>query len=55
MAFKRHANRIRDIEGLYFAGGSVHPGGGISLTILSGKMAELMVEHAEKHSKGQSA
>ena len=49
-AFKRHANRSRDIEGLYFAGGSVHPGGGISLTILSGKMAaELIVEHAEKH------
>ena len=50
MAFKRHANRSRDIEGLYFAGGSVHPGGGISLTILSGKMAaELIAEHAEKH------
>jgi phytoene desaturase len=46
-AFKRHANRSRDIEGLYFAGGSVHPGGGIPLTILSGKMAaELISEHA---------
>jgi phytoene desaturase len=44
-AFKRHANRSRDIEGLYFAGGSVHPGGGIPLTILSGKMAaELIME-----------
>ena len=50
MAFKRHANRSRDIEGLYFAGGSVHPGGGIALTILSGKMsAELIAEHSEKH------
>ncbi|MFC1713320.1 phytoene desaturase family protein [Candidatus Poribacteria bacterium] len=49
-AFKRHANRSRDIEGLYFAGGSVHPGGGIPLTILSGKMAaELIAEHAERH------
>ena len=49
-AFKRHANRSRDIEGLYFAGGSVHPGGGIPLTILSGKMAaELIAQHAEKH------
>ena len=49
---KRHANRSRDIEGLYFAGGSVHPGGGIPLTILSGKMAaELIAEHAEKHGK----
>jgi phytoene dehydrogenase-like protein len=47
MAFKRHANRSRDIEGLYFAGGSVHPGGGIPLTILSGKMAaELISEYA---------
>ena len=49
-AFKRHANRSRDIEGLYFAGGSVHPGGGIPLTILSGRMAaELIVEHDGKH------
>jgi phytoene desaturase len=55
MAFKRHANRSRDIEGLYFAGGSVHPGGGIPLTILSGKMvAELIAEHAEKHGSAKA-
>jgi phytoene dehydrogenase-like protein len=48
MAFKRHANRSRDIEGLYFAGGSVHPGGGIPLVMLSGKMAAELINEAEK-------
>ncbi len=47
MAFKRHANRSRDIEGLYFAGGSVHPGGGIPLVMLSGKMAAELINDAE--------
>lgn len=37
-AFRRPANRSRDVDGLYFAGGSVHPGGGIPLVLLSGKM-----------------
>jgi phytoene desaturase len=36
-AFKRPANRNRQLEGLYFATGSAHPGGGIPLVILSGK------------------
>lgn len=36
-AFKRPANRNRKIDGLYFATGSAHPGGGIPLVILSGK------------------
>lgn len=47
MAFKRHANRSRDIEGLYFAGGSVHPGGGIPLVMLSGKMVAELINEAE--------
>jgi phytoene desaturase len=48
-AFKRHPNRSRDIKGLYFAGGSVHPGGGIPLVMLSGKMAaELIAENEDK-------
>jgi len=47
MAFKRHANRSRDIEGLYFAGGSVHPGGGIPLVMLSGKMSAELINEAE--------
>ncbi|MGH1366169.1 MAG: phytoene desaturase family protein [Calditrichia bacterium] len=44
-AFKRPANRSRAIDGLFFAGGSSHPGGGIPLVILSGKMcADLIKE-----------
>lgn len=37
-AFFRHPNFSR-IRGLYFAGGSVHPGGGIPLCLLSAKIA----------------
>ncbi|UCE07214.1 MAG: phytoene desaturase [bacterium] len=44
-AFRRPANRSREIEGLYFAGGSTHPGGGVPLAMLSGKMcADLILE-----------
>jgi phytoene desaturase len=43
--FLRPPNRDRDIKGLYFAGGSTHPGGGIPLVLLSGKLAaELIME-----------
>ena len=42
-AFRRLPNRSRLLEGLYFAGGSVHPGGGIPLVILSGKMAATLI------------
>jgi phytoene desaturase len=35
-AFFRHANRSRRIRGLYFSGGSAHPGGGMPLALLSG-------------------
>jgi phytoene desaturase len=38
-AFLRHRNRSRDLDGLYFCGGSVHPGGGIPLCLLSGAIA----------------
>lgn len=37
-AFFRHANFSKDIRGLYFSGGSVHPGGGIPLSVLSSKI-----------------
>ena len=46
-AFKRLPNRSRLLKGLYFAGGSVHPGGGIPLVVLSGKMAATLI--AEDH------
>ena len=42
-AFKRIPNRSRLLDRLYFAGGSVHPGGGIPLVILSGKMAAALM------------
>lgn len=38
-AFLRPPNKAQDIGGLYFAGGATHPGGGIPLVLLSGKMA----------------
>jgi len=45
-AFLRQANRSRRYRGLYFCGGSAHPGGGIPLAALSGKhAADLATEH----------
>ncbi len=44
-AFLRHPNFTNDISGLYFVGGSVHPGGGIPLCLQSAKiMSELVQE-----------
>ncbi len=42
-AFLRQPNKSRHYRGLYFAGGSAHPGGGIPLVILSGKLAAELV------------
>jgi phytoene desaturase len=41
--FARPRNRARGIERLYLAGGSVHPGGGLPLVMLSGKIAADLV------------
>ncbi|HEY0008457.1 MAG TPA: phytoene desaturase family protein [Tepidisphaeraceae bacterium] len=38
-AFLRPPNRDRDVRGLFFAGGATHPGGGLPLVALSGKIA----------------
>ena len=38
-AFLRHPNFSSEIKNLYFCGGSVHPGGGIPLCLLSAKIA----------------
>ena len=43
-AFLRHANFSSKIKGLYFCGGSVHPGGGIPLCLNSGKIVAEMME-----------
>lgn len=42
-AFLRVPNKAKDIENLYFAGGATHPGGGIPLVLLSGKMTAEMI------------
>ena len=42
-AFMRVPNRSREIENLYFTGGATHPGGGIPLVLLSGKMVAEMI------------
>lgn len=44
-AFLRPANRDKDVKGLYFVGGATHPGGGLPLVTLSGKIvSELVAE-----------
>lgn len=43
-AFLRHPNFHAGIRGLYFAGGSVHPGGGIPLCLLSAKITSQLIE-----------
>lgn len=49
-AFRRPHNRARDVRGLYFAGGAAHPGGGVPMVTLSGKVvAQLLLEDIEHH------
>jgi phytoene desaturase len=43
-AFMRHPNFSRRIKNLFFAGGSVHPGGGIPLCLASAKIVEKEVK-----------
>lgn len=49
-AFLRPPNRSNAVRGLYFAGGGTHPGGGIPLALLSGRIAADLVceEFAER-------
>ena len=41
---KRHQNFSRTIKNLYFCGGTVHPGGGIPLCIMSSKIVYDLIE-----------
>jgi len=43
-AFLRHRNRSTQLRGLYFCGGSVHPGGGIPLCLLSARITSELIE-----------
>lgn len=45
-AFLRHPNFTSKVKGLYFCGGSVHPGGGIPLCLLSAKIVSELIEAA---------
>ena len=47
-AFWRHPNFSKSIKGLYFVGGSVHPGGGIPLCLRSAKIMSEMVKEKTK-------
>tara|TARA_B100000609_G_scaffold67299_1_gene53119 strand:- start:258 stop:1112 length:855 start_codon:yes stop_codon:yes gene_type:complete len=43
-AFLRHPNFSNEIKNLYFCGGSVHPGGGIPLCLMSGKIVADLIK-----------
>lgn len=47
-AFLRQQNRSKEYKGLFFCGGSAHPGGGIPLVLLSGKLASKEIYRYEK-------
>jgi phytoene desaturase len=48
-AFIRHPNFSKSIQRLYFAGGSVHPGGGIPLCLKSARItADLVINDSRK-------
>jgi 1-hydroxycarotenoid 3,4-desaturase len=38
-AFNRPPNRVKGLEGLYLAGGTAHPGGGVPMCLQSGRLA----------------
>ncbi|HXL56650.1 MAG TPA: FAD-dependent oxidoreductase, partial [Chitinophagaceae bacterium] len=50
-AFLRHPNFSKHIQGLYFTGGTVHPGGGIPLCLKSAKIMSEIIAVDIKHLK----
>ncbi|GAB4407148.1 MAG: phytoene desaturase family protein [Anaerolineales bacterium] len=42
-AFLRPHNREKDLKGLYYCGGTTHPGGGVPMVTRSGKLAAQMI------------
>lgn len=54
-SFLRHPNFSSDIKDLYFCGGSVHPGGGVPVCLLSAKItADLIQSDNEKRKQHNS-
>jgi phytoene desaturase len=49
-AFLRHPNRVSRYKGLFMCGGSAHPGGGMPLVILSGKITADLVRRYHDNS-----
>ena len=47
-AFFRHSNFSSDIKNLFFCGGSVHPGGGIPICLLSAKITAELINKINK-------
>lgn len=52
-AFMRHPNFSRQLEGLYFVGGSVHPGGGIPLCLKSAGIMAGLVQADQQRKRHQ--
>ncbi|MCF8411936.1 MAG: phytoene desaturase [Melioribacteraceae bacterium] len=46
-AFLRQSNKSKKYKGLYFVGGSAHPGGGIPLVLLSAKITSELIKKYE--------
>jgi phytoene dehydrogenase-like protein len=46
-AFLRHPNFSNRVKNLYFCGGSVHPGGGIPLCLLSAKIVDDLIPNSQ--------
>ncbi|MCQ3980810.1 MAG: hypothetical protein DPW09_46010 [Anaerolineae bacterium] len=42
-AFRRPHNRAPGVTGLYFVGGTTHPGGGVPMVMLSGKVVNRLI------------
>ena len=49
-AFLRHPNFSKKIKNLYFCGGSVHPGGGIPLCLLSARIVADLIPETKNES-----
>jgi phytoene desaturase len=47
-AFLRHPNFTKKIKGLYFCGGTVHPGGGIPLCLRSAKITSDLIKKEKR-------
>jgi len=52
-AFRRYPNKHPRIQGLYFCGGSVHPGGGIPICLHSAQIATRWLMDGLRKSKGK--